>query len=288
MNNEKTSDLLRFAMAQMTSTDDLESNRDQMLHLLDQVPSEVPLVCFPENSLYFHFGPEPIQGITLDHEIWKPLIEKGRQTGRYLLLGSVPLQESEGISNAMILIEPCGEIKVVYRKIHLFDVEIDNELPICESDHFLRGTEPTILEILGWKWGLGICYDLRFPEQFLPYYKEPVDVVFIPASFTRPTGQAHWHLLLRARAVEGQCFVVAPAQSGEHRGSEGQERQTFGHSLLVEPWGQVLVDMQEDSPRVQVGTLDRSQIERVRQQMPMASHRRNSPISTVAKSLSPS
>ena len=123
-----------------------------------------------------------------------------------------------------------GEIIASYRKIHLFDVDLADGKPYRESARTLAGSQPVVVDIDGFCFGLSICYDLRFPELYRALVGRGANVLVVPAAFTRTTGQAHWHVLLRARAIEAQCYVIAAAQSGEH--PEG--RQTYGHSLIVE------------------------------------------------------
>jgi predicted amidohydrolase len=154
----------------------------------------------------------------------------------------------------------------------LFDVEVAGAPPVRESDYFNGGSEARVVEIDGWKFGLSICYDLRFAELYLRYAREKADVILVPSAFLVPTGEAHWHVLLRARAIEAQCFVAAPAQSGEHH-SDSQVRKTYGHSLVVDPWGKVLAELKE-SPQIQVVELDRELITKARRQIPMGGHRR--------------
>jgi predicted amidohydrolase len=168
---------------------------------------------------------------------------------------------------------PGHPARVVYVKTHLFDVDVEGAPPVRESDHFVGGGGPATVELKGWKFGLSICYDLRFAELYLKY-AEAVDVILIPSAFLVPTGQAHWHVLVRARAIENQCFVAAPAQSGEHTSvASGPSRRTFGHSLVVDPWGAVLLDM-EHAPGAAVVELKRDLIEKARRQIPMQGHRR--------------
>jgi predicted amidohydrolase len=150
----------------------------------------------------------------------------------------------------------------------LFDIQLAGQEAIRESDEFNHGDGPSILDIKGWKWGLSICYDLRFSELYSKYAHQAVDIISVPAAFLVPTGEAHWHTLLRARAIESQAFVVASAQSGSHKGI----RETYGHSLIVNPWGAILLDM--TTVGVSVMELKKSDIKRVREQIPMSSHRR--------------
>ncbi|MEO0337565.1 MAG: nitrilase-related carbon-nitrogen hydrolase [Pseudomonadota bacterium] len=161
-----------------------------------------------------------------------------------------------------------------YSKIHLFDVDVEGQKPIRESDDFVAGTAPKIIEIEGWRIGLSICYDIRFSELYLHYVKSGVDLIAIPAAFLPPTGEAHWEVLQRARAIEAQCFVVSSAQSGEHQSvRSGAKRVSYGHGLAVDPWGRVLLNMGTEVGAEQM-VLSRSLLSRVRGQIPMGSHRK--------------
>ncbi len=189
------------------------------------------------------------------------------------------------VFNGSILVEPSGVIRVVYRKIHLFDVDVAGRV-VRESDSFCAGSEPAILDIKGWRVGMTICYDLRFAEMFVNYHKQNVDLILVPSAFLVPTGRSHWQVLLRARAIETQSFVAAPAQVGVHRSQlqpDLPERQTWGESLIVNPWGEILAASSSfDEPLSSIPSplkpllleLDRAQIQKTRSQIPMLSHRR--------------
>lgn len=264
---------LKIAIAQLTSTEDFAKNVEQMERCLEQISAgSVDLVCFPENGLFFRVRKaSSVKYITLAELAQSPLQKVVEEKGFQILL-TTPLIENQQRVNATVRLKAGSNPQVLYRKMHLFDVDVPGAPPVRESDHFQHGEEPMVFEVRGWRIGLTICYDLRFAELFLHYAKVPVDAVLVPSAFLVPTGQAHWHVLLRARAIEGQFYVLAPAQVGEHR--EGDEaRSTFGHSLAVDPWGRVLVDL-ESSPSVAVIELQRSEIEKVRAQIPMRSHRR--------------
>jgi predicted amidohydrolase len=130
------------------------------------------------------------------------------------------------------------------------------------------------MEVKSWRIGLSICYDVRFSELYSNYAKEGAHLILVPSAFLVPTGAAHWHILLRARAIESQAFVIAAAQAGEHVGVHGEKRTTYGHSLAIDPWGEILADLGEAGPKVEVVTLDPARLERVWRQIPQAQHRR--------------
>lgn len=268
---------LRIAVAQMTSVDDIDSNCQQMLNLIGDVPdlSLVDLVTFPENALYFRLDKnKPLPGLESDAACFKRLAEAASHHQVTLLIGSAPMLESSGrTSNATVMIRPNGSIEVAYRKIHLFDVDVVGQPPVRESDLFTHGEETRVIEVEGWRIGLSICYDLRFAELYTRYARQNVDAIFVPSAFLVPTGQAHWHVLLRARAIESQAYVIAPAQGGEHVSGQAS-RKTFGHSLVVDPWGDVILEVTQKTPEIKVVTLERQRLDWVRSQIPQSSHRR--------------
>jgi nitrilase len=171
--------------------------------------------------------------------------------------------------NTTILFDPDGEAVAVYRKIHLFDVSIEGEVDIRESDTRRAGDTPIVVDTELGKIGLAICYDLRFPELFRRLADEGAEIVVMPSAFTHPTGRAHWHALVRARAIENQCYFIAPNQYGETR----YGFRDYGHSLIVDPWGKVLADGGEDGPRLVEAELDAGRLAEVRSNLPALSHR---------------
>ena len=180
----------------------------------------------------------------------------------WICLGSLILAQPDRpkLLNRQILIDPLGQIVTTYDKIHLFDVQLEGGEGYRESRTYDGGAETRVSQIEGHGFGHSICYDLRFPELFRGLDAE---ALLIPAAFTRTTGTAHWHTLLRARAIENGAFVIAPAQTGTHDGT----RQTFGHSLAIDPWGEVLVDLGQD-PGVGLVQIDWTQVTRRRAQIP--------------------
>jgi predicted amidohydrolase len=260
----------RLAVTQMTSSDNLAGNLEQ-LERLYAAAHDADLVVFPENTLFFRVrSGSRIQALNWEGpevQRLQSLVERGHKP----LMLTTAIQAESSVRNVTALFTPGGVPRQLYAKIHMFDVDVIGAPPVRESDHFVRGEKPAVVEINGWKFGLSICYDLRFAELYL-HYAQQVDVILIPSAFLVPTGEAHWHTLVRARAIEAQCFVAAPAQSGAHR-SGSEVRHTYGHALMVDPWGKVLAEL-SDSPEVQVIELQREALEKVRRQIPMGGHRR--------------
>lgn len=265
---------LKVAILQMTSIDDIKSNIDQILNLLKPVQDQnIQIAFLPENCLYMRIKEgSTIPAIELNHPGIQKLQSWVDQYGCHLHLGSVPVLMNDRLTNATVWLEPKKQPKVVYKKIHLFDIELTGQSPIRESDVFSHGDEPSMFQFQNWNIAQTICYDLRFSELFNYYAYKLADIIAVPSSFLVKTGEAHWEVLLRARAIESQCFIVASAQSGVHKSSSGQ-RLTYGHSLIVSPWGEKLVEI-SSGIGLQVFDLDPLMIDRIRQQIPMKNHRR--------------
>ena len=170
--------------------------------------------------------------------------------------------------NTLVVVDPTGRLVTKYRKIHLFDVDIPGGATLKESNSTVAGDDLEVVDIDGVPVGLSICYDLRFPELYRRLVLDMgAEVVVIPAAFTAHTGAAHWHVLMRARAIENQTWIVAPAQWGKHN----DKRESFGHSLIVDPWG-VITSERAEGDGVLVQTLDSTVVEKRRTQMPVARH----------------
>ena len=197
--------------------------------------------------------------------------EAAARHGIWLHIGSLAVLLDGGkVANRAFVIDRTGAVRASYDKIHLFDVDLPTGESWRESSVYAPGSDVVVVSgtPIG-KIGLTICYDLRFPGLFARIAEADADVIAVPAAFTVPTGKAHWHVLLRARAIEAGLFVVAAAQVGRHEDG----RQTFGHSLVVDPWGEVRLDMAE-TPGVGFAEIDLKRISEVRSRIPALSHRR--------------
>lgn len=262
----------------MTSVDSVALNAEQMLTLSEKAiaqDSSVRLICFPENCLYMRIKEgETIPGFSLQDPVFLELAEWAKEKKLYLHLGSVPLLMEGGLFNSSVLIDEAGGIRSGYQKMHLFDIQLEGQKPIRESDVFKHGSKPSTFEIDGWRLGETICYDIRFAELFTRYAHAEVDVILVPAAFLVKTGQAHWEILLRARAVESQAYILAAAQGGLHKGIQGGERHTYGHTMVVDPWGEVSQVLRQSETGFVIQTLQKSRVEQVRAQIPMKGHRR--------------
>lgn len=193
-----------------------------------------------------------------------------RELGIWLHIGSIAVKVAGGkLANRSFVISPQGRIVARYDKIHMFDVDLPGGESYKESRNYAPGSDAVVVELPWCKLGLTICYDLRFPGLHRALAKAGAEVIAIPAAFTKMTGEAHWHTLIRARAIETQCFVLAAAQGGRHE----HGRDTYGHSLIVSPWGEVLADGGTD-PGVVLADIDLGVLADVRQRVPSLSHDR--------------
>lgn len=187
------------------------------------------------------------------------------ELGIFLHIGSTAILRADGkLANRALLFSPDGEIVTTYDKIHMFDVDLDNGESWRESAAYEPGREGVVADLPFAKLGFAICYDLRFPQLFRAEALAGADVLTVPAAFTRQTGEAHWHVLLRARAIENGAFVIAAAQGGLHEDG----RETYGHSLIVDPWGRVLAEAAHDEPAVIVAEIDTSLSAAARKKIP--------------------
>lgn len=264
---------LTVAVCQMTSVDNVQANLNSIREQMKSVEHQgVELFLFPENSIYMRLKEgEKIAGISLEDPAFSELSDLARQNKAFIHLGSVPLLTEGRVYNSSVLIDPDGKFEASYQKLHLFDIRLGDGKVIRESDVFAHGSSPKVFQIGDWKIGQSICYDMRFAELYSEYVKHDVDVILIPSAFLVPTGKAHWHILTRARAIESQAYVLAAAQAGRHEGRG--VRETFGHSMVIDPWGTVLLEG-GDHPQVLVAKLSKARVEEVRAQIPMKSHRR--------------
>ncbi|MSP71752.1 MAG: carbon-nitrogen hydrolase family protein [Myxococcales bacterium] len=189
-----------------------------------------------------------------------------------LVIGGVPETSADPSRpfNAAFAYGPDGQVLATYRKMHLFDIDLPQGPKLSESASTSAGDELALFELGGLRFGLSICYDLRFPELYRALVLAGAQVLLVPSAFTVPTGRAHWHTLLRARAIENQCYVVAPAQAGEH-GVAG--RASYGHTLIIDPWGEVIGERGEGRGLV-LAELDLERLRAVREGLPCLRHLR--------------
>jgi len=237
------------ACVQLNSSDDVKANISAVCtHVVDAASSGAKLVLLPENTFYinrFFTGDENRNFTTDNHAGILKLRELAAQYSLHILIGSVSVLV-DGASkpyNRSVLIDDSGEIAATYDKIHLFDVTLSTGEKYFESSNMAAGNKIVVAETPWGKLGLSICYDIRFPYMYRQMAQSGALYMAIPAAFTETTGKAHWHVLCRARAIENGCYVFAPAQTGVHAGN----RRTYGHSLIIDPWGEVLAEKETDT-----------------------------------------
>lgn len=262
------------AAIQMTSGDDVAANIAQADPLVaEAVAQGAKFVALPENAFYMRREGTAASGDVAmgQHAGIQWAQTAAKQHGIYLLIGSIrALEAGEKPFNRSVLIAPTGEIAATYDKLHLFDVTLPNGHSYTESSQALAGSASHVAKTELGKVGLSICYDLRFPQLYRSMALGGAEILTVPSAFTRPTGQAHWHVLLRARAIENAAYVVAPAQAGTHPGG----RETFGHSLIVDPWGTIIGEALNDVPQVVMAEIDLEKVRQVRAQIPVLTHHR--------------
>jgi len=199
------------------------------------------------------------------------LIRLAKELGVWLLVGSALVRRPDGqCANRAILVRPDGTIAATYDKLHMFDVDLPTGERIRESASYTPGDKAVVVLAAGGMLGLTICYDLRFPKLHNALAKAGAEVLTTPAAFTQPTGKAHWEVLLRARAIETGSFMIAPAQGGTHEDG----RATYGHSMVVAPWGEVLAHADHDEPCVIMADLDLAEVGKARQAIPALANER--------------
>jgi len=285
------------AAVQMNSQPDLERNMDQVgVDVARATREGARLVALPENFAYLgselgkHRQADRIAEVVLER-----IPALALEYGVYLLAGGFPVRTEPGnlrsrTYNRAIVADPAGCIIAQYDKIHLFDITLSDEEQYRESSLVAPGkVEPVVCELKMdgansvdnvppdptrennriVRLGISICYDVRFPELYRRLSEQGADALCIPSAFTRPTGEAHWETLLRARAIENTCYVIAPAQTGMH----GKKRTTHGHSMVIDPWGTVLADAQK-KPGVIYAEIDTGLLKEIRNKLPSLRHRR--------------
>jgi deaminated glutathione amidase len=265
---------MKIAALQMVSTPSVERNLDAASTLVERAAAEgAELAVLPEYFCFMGksdrdklaiaepFGSGPIQ---------RALADAARRSRVWLVGGTLPLASDEDgrVMNANLVFSPQGECVARYDKIHLFRYDSGKE-HYDEGRTLKAGSTPVAFAAASWRVGLSVCYDLRFPELYRALMRPPCDLICVPSAFTYPTGLAHWEVLLRARAIENQCYVVAAAQGGHHENG----RRTFGHSVVIDPWGEVVAVLAEGAGIV-TAELKRERLAEVRTQLPALEHRR--------------
>ncbi|BDW97026.1 amidohydrolase [Thalassospira tepidiphila] len=257
------------ACVQVNSRDAMSDNLARAAtYARDASAAGARLIAFPENVSMMSFGGENVRAAAFPEDEHPGLVffcDLAEELKSTLIVGSlhVKVPDEDRVANRCFVIGPDGKVITSYDKIHMFDVDLANGESYRESKTFRPGNAARLAATEFGKVGISICYDVRFPHLFRDYAKAGAKILSIPAAFTRTTGQAHWHTLLKARAIENGCFVIAAAQCGDHPG----DRQTFGHSLIIDPWGQVLADGGTD-PGFITAEIDLTRVDEIRRMVP--------------------
>lgn len=263
------------ALLQLCSGSHVRANLAQIEQQIKQLPASVKLVITPENALLFASGDDYKEHA--EHEGEGPLqqavIDLAKRYDVWLLVGSMPLYSKDNpkhITTSSLLFDNEGKLQARYDKLHMFDVDVaDSHGRYHESDIYQHGEQITVVDTPVGRLGMTICYDLRFPALFQALRDQGAEIISVPAAFTRVTGEAHWEVLLRARAIENQCWILAAAQVGRH----SEKRSTWGHSMVVDPWGTVSAE-NPDSVSFTKAKVDLSGLAELRRKMPFAAHNR--------------
>ncbi|MBT9554561.1 MAG: carbon-nitrogen hydrolase family protein [Myxococcales bacterium] len=260
------------AAVQLCSTEDIDANVESAVHEITKAARYgATLVVVPENVAFLRINPAtPQPQFGPDHPVMTRFCELARTLEIDLVLGSVsePSPVPGKSYNTSVYIGSTGEVLARYRKLHLFDIDIPGTVSLKESDTVTPGDEAVVVESRLGKIGMSICYDLRFPELYRRLTSAGARILLVPAAFTLQTGKDHWIPLLRARAIENQAWVIAPGQAGKH----GGVRESYGKSLIIDPWG-IVVAQARDGVGVAVAEIDFAHQDRIRAGLPCGQHR---------------
>ena len=260
---------MRVACIQLRSGIDCKINLEQSIALIEQVAEQgARYILTPEmTNVVDRKTKRLLENVSAveDATELQAYSDIARKRKIWLHIGSMAFKRSNGkLTNRAYVFSPSGDIVTQYDKIHLFDVSLENGEAWRESKLFDPGTEVNIVEAETLCVGVAICYDLRFPHLFRTLAQKGANILTLPAAFTRQTGRAHWHVLLRARAIECGAYVLAAGQGGLHEDG----RETYGHSMIVSPWGEVVAELAHDEPGFIIADIDIAEVEKVRRQIP--------------------
>lgn len=261
---------LRVTLLQTSAGTDIEANFRAIERMLPAAGG-ADIIVLPEvfalrgSHTDYRRHAEPLEGTIL-----RRVASWAAERKVWMLAGSIIERAGRRFHNTSVLFDRRGRRKAVYRKIHLFEAHLENGIVVRERDTYSPGRTPVMASIEGWRCGLAICYDLRFPELFRRYAARGSHILFLPSNFTQRTGRDHWETLIRARAIENQCFVVAPNQCGVNPVTGVA---SYGHSMVVGPWGETLVALGARVAAASV-TLDSARLDETRRRIPALRHRR--------------
>lgn len=263
-----TSPLIAAAVQMRSGMDPERNARDMEALVREAAARGAAYVQTPEMTGALHRDRQALRKVLRrqdDDLIAAAAQELAAELGLWLHVGSTPILRADGrVANRAFLFSPKGELAATYDKIHMFDVDLDGGESWRESATYEPGGRGLVADLGAFKLGFAICYDLRFPQLFRAEALAGADVLSVPAAFTRQTGEAHWHVLIRARAIENGAFVVAAAQGGRHEDG----RETFGHSLIADPWGRIVAEAEGDEPGVILAAIDPAAVAAARRKIP--------------------
>lgn len=263
------------ACLQVNAGNDMAANIAEAERLIRQARDRgADMVFMPENVVMMEWGKANILAKAYAEDAHPGLAAfraLARELSLWLHCGTLAIRVDGGdrVANRTYVVNPQGDIAAVYDKIHMFDVDLDNGESYRESATFRPGEMLSTVDLPWGRLGLSVCYDIRFPTLFRTMAKAGADFLTIPAAFTKVTGEAHWHILQRARAIENGCYVISPAQTGTH----ANDRKTYGHALIIDPWGDVLADAGTE-PGLIMATIDPAKVASVRGKVPSLQHDR--------------
>ena len=265
----------KTACVQVNASNDMQRNIAEFSDLIRRArDAGADFITTPECVSMLEVGTKNIFAkafVEAEHPALAAFQDLARDTGAWLLAGSlsVKLEDDERLANRQYLVAPDGSVVAKYDKIHMFDVKLSSGEAYRESKNYRPGSEGILADLPWGRLGMTICYDMRFAYLYRTLAHAGAEYLVMPSAFTRPTGKAHWHVLLRARAIETGCYVFAAAQCGEHAGG----RKTYGHSLIVAPWGEVLADGGEE-PGFVIADVDSAAVTEARTRVPSLEHDR--------------
>lgn len=266
----------KIACIQINCQNNMQDNIRKSEDLIKQAADKgAVLIALPENAVFMPASPkESLDNGYLqeEHPALREFCRMAKEFQVWLLIGSlaIKISGSEKMANRSFLIDSNGSITEYYDKIHLYDAQVTGGESHQESKRYAAGNRMVVTKTPYGRFGMTICYDLRFPHLFRRLAKAGAEIIAVPSAFTKFTGQAHWHVLLRARAIETGCFIIAPAQTGEHPSG----RKTFGHALIINPWGEIIAEAGDDEGFI-IADVDTDMVYATRSQLASLSHDRD-------------
>ncbi|MCC3861803.1 carbon-nitrogen hydrolase family protein [Pseudemcibacter aquimaris] len=262
---------LKIGIVQMTSNEVIEENVRLAEKLIrDAAAKGADFILTPEMTTLLDFGTKQVMEKVVPEDqddSWPRFAALAKELGVWLMIGSIAIRNGDKAANRCFVFSPDGKKQATYDKIHMFDVDIPGDKAYRESNAYQAGEEAVLVKAPWCKVGLSICYDLRFPHLYRSLAQAGAEILTVPSAFTYVTGKAHWHTLLKARAIENGAFVIAPAQVGDHRNG----RKTYGHSLVVSPWGEVLADLKGEQG-TEVIEIDLEEVSSARKRIASLTH----------------